>query len=69
MEEFKVKYGFKSSDIEFKMESMFLKAFFEVLPYFQLKIVDIIKALIPSYNKKLFNIFIKKISPYKNKIE
>ncbi len=51
------------------MESMFLKAFFEVLPYFQLKIVDIIKALIPSYNKKLFNIFIKKMSPYKNKIE
>ena len=69
LEEFKVKYGFKSSYIEFKIESMFSESFFEVLPYFQLKIVDIIKALIPSYNKKLFNIFIKKMSPYKNKIE
>ena len=69
LEEFKVKYGFKSSNIEFKIESMFSESFFEVLPYFQLKIVDIIKALIPSYNKKLFNIFIKKMSPYKNKIE
>ena len=48
LEEFKVKYGFKSSDIEFKIESMFSESFFEVLPYFQLKIVDIIKALIPS---------------------
>ena len=68
LEEFKVKYGFKSSYIEFKIESMFSESFFEVLPYFQLKIVDIIKALIPSYNKKLFNIFIKKMSTYKNKI-
>ena len=69
LDEFKLKYGFKSSDIDFKIESMFAESFFEVIPYFQLKIDDIIKALMPSYNKKLFNIFIKKISPYKNKIE
>ena len=69
LEEFKLKYGFKSSDIDFRIESMFSESFFEVAPYFQLKIDDIIKALIPSYNKKLFNIFIKKISPYKSKIE
>jgi hypothetical protein len=69
LDEFKSKYGFKSSDIDFKIESMFAESFFEVIPYFQLKIDDIIKALMPSYNKKLFNIFIKKISPYKNKIE
>ena len=69
-EEFKLKYGFtKNSDIDFKIESMYSDSFFEVIPYFQMKIDDIIKALIPSYNKKLFNIFIKKISPYKNKIE
>ena len=69
-EEFKLKYGFtKNSDIDFKIESMYSDSFFEVIPYFQMKVDDIIKALMPSYNKKLFNIFIKKISPYKNKIE
>ena len=69
-EEFKLKYGFtKNSDIDFNIESMYPDSFFEVIPYFQMKVDDIIKALIPSYNNKLFNIFIKKISPYKNKIE
>ena len=68
-EEFKLKYGFDNSDLDFKIESMFSDSFSEIVPFFQLKIDDIIKALIPSQNKKLFNIFIKKISPYKNKIE
>ena len=69
-EEFKLKYGFtKNSDIDFNIESMYPDSFLEVIPYFQMKVDDIIKALIPSYNNKLFNIFIKKISPYKNKIE
>ena len=68
-EEFKQKYGFNNSDIDFKIESMLSDNFSEIIPFFQLKIDDMIKALIPSYNKKLFNIFIKKISPYKNKIE
>ena len=68
-EEFKLKYGFKNADIDYKIESMFSESFFEVIPFYQLKIDDIIKALIPTYNKKFFNIFIKKISPYRNKIE
>ena len=67
-EEFKSKYG-KNQDYEYKIESMFSESFFEVAPFLQLKIDDILKALLPSYNKKLFNIFIKKISPYRNKIE
>ena len=69
LEEFKLKYGFKNSDIDFKIESMFTDIFSEIIPFFQLKIDDLLKGLIPSYNQKLFNIFIKKISPYKNKIE
>ena len=68
-EEFKLKYGFNNSDIDFKIESLYSDSFFEIVPYMQLKVDDLIKALIPSYNKKLFNVFIKKISPYKNKIE
>ena len=39
------------------------------MPFFQLKIDDLLKGLIPSYNIKLFNIFINKICPFKNKIE
>ena len=68
-DEFKLKYGFDNSDIDFKIESMFSENFSEISPFFQLKIDDIIKALIPSHNKKYFNIFMKKISPFKNKIE
>ena len=68
-EEFKLKYGFDNSDLDFKIESMFSDSFSEIVPFFFFFIDDIIKALIPSQNKKLFNIFIKKISPYKNKIE
>ena len=67
-EEFKSKYG-NNQDTEYRIESMFSESFFEVAPFLQLKIDDILKALLPSYNKKLFNIFIKKISPYRNKIE
>jgi len=67
-EEFKSKYG-NNQDYEYRIESMFSESFFEVAPFLQLKIDDILKALLPSYNKKLFNIFIKKISPYRNKIE
>ena len=67
-EEFKSKYG-NNQDYEYRIESMFSESFFEVVPFLQLKIDDILKALLPSYNKKLFNIFIKKISPYRNKIE
>ena len=68
-EEFKSKYGFKNSNIDFQIESLCSDSLFEIMPFVQLKVDDILKALIPSHNKKLFNIFIKKISPYKNKIE
>ena len=68
-EEFKNEYGMMDNNIEFKIETLFSDAFFEIIPFLQLNINNILKSLEPSYNKKLFEVFIKKISPYKNKLE
>ena len=34
-EEFKLKYGFNNSDIDFKIESLYSDSFFEIVPYMQ----------------------------------
>ena len=68
-QEFKSKYGIKNTDIDFQIESLYSENFLEIMPFFHLKIDDITKSLYPAFNKKFFNIFIKRISPYKSKIE
>ena len=55
-EEFKKKFNLTEQETTFKIESLSSDAFFELFPFYQISIQDIIKSLNPSDNKKMYNI-------------
>ena len=57
-EEFKNKYK-DDKEIIFKIESLAANSFFELFPFYQISIQDIIKSLYPSDNKNIFDILLK----------
>jgi hypothetical protein len=57
-EEFRVKFN-NEKEIEFKIESLEPNSFFELFPFFQISIQDIINSLYPSNNKKIIEILLK----------
>ena len=59
-EEFKQKFNFLEQEATFKIESLSSNAFFELFPFYQISISDIIKSLNPSDNRKLYNILINR---------
>ena len=70
-EEFKNKFNFPEQETIFKIEGLSSNAFFELFPFYQISISDIIKSLNPSDNRKLYNILIdrNKNNLNKNTIE
>ncbi len=75
-EEFKKKFDFPEKKTTFKIESLSSLSFFELFPFYQISIQDIIKSLNPSDNKKIYNIIrernkknIEKNNENKNNIE
>ena len=70
-EEFKNKFNFPEEETTFKIEGLSSNAFFELFPFYQISISDIIKSLNPSDNRKLYNILIdrNKNNLNKNTIE
>ena len=55
-EEFKKKFNLSEQETTFKIESLSSDAFFELFPFYQISIQNIIKELNPSDNKKIYNI-------------
>lgn len=59
-EEFKKKYNLTDcSSIEFTIESLFNDILFELFPFYQINIKDLLTSIDPSANKKLFQDFLK----------
>ena len=58
-EELKIKFA-KKKETNFKIESLASNSLFELFPFYQISIQDIIKSLSPSDNKKLIEILINK---------
>ena len=58
-EEFKKKFNLSEKETTFKIEALSAMAFFELFPFYQISIQDIIKSLNPSDNKKIYNILRK----------
>ena len=65
-EEFRVKFN-NEKEIEFKIESLEPNSFFELFPFFQISIQDIINSLYPSNNKKIIEILLKQKQENLNK--
>ena len=57
-EEYKLKFNHEKETI-FKIESLETNTFFELFPFYQISIQDIIKSLNPSDNKKIFELLLK----------
>jgi hypothetical protein len=57
-EEFKIKFS-NEKDTKFNIESLTSNSFFELFPFYQMSIQDIIKSLSPSDNKKIIEILLK----------
>ena len=66
-ENFKIKFKNEKESI-FKIESLVANSFFELFPFFQISIQDIIKSLSPSDNQKIHDILIKQKNKIKNNI-
>ena len=59
-DEFKKKYNLADcSTIEFTIESLFNDILFELFPFYQINIKDLLTSIDPSANKKLFQDFLK----------
>ena len=56
-EEFKMKFS-NEKDTKFNIESLASNSFFELFPFYQMSIQDILKSLSPSDNKKIIDIII-----------
>ena len=56
-EEFKMKFS-NEKDTKFNIESLTSNSFFELFPFYQMSIQDILKSLSPSDNKKIIDIII-----------
>ena len=59
-EKLKNKLNIKSEKYSYKIESIFSSELFELFPFFQMKISNIIKSLNPARNLKIFNKFINR---------
>ena len=66
LEEFKHKYQIPENKFFFQIESIAASPFFEIFPFYQIKVDDIIYSLNPSDNKKLFNVFISNLKKGKD---
>ena len=58
-EELKNKHNLNEESYELKIESILPQYFFELFPFYQLKINSIMKSINPTQNLKLFNFFVE----------